>query len=317
MGLRERRPSRCWWSIQMVGMGYGMCCMGRLCWSGIGDVVVDEWVCFVSPFWTLGRMECWDSGGVWLWVMPIAEWEWMRAYLTVSRVVLGRGVVLRYGAASRWKKRHWGSFRLSISEAVFCESRIVMSCCNGEESRIVGLERDVKMEGIVMFHFSLFCWREWREWEVERLSMQFEGGGRRGNPRRWESSCSPWYVVFPRGETVAPNPGDFGLTSHFFFEVCARCGDGSVSVFIISVEAVLVNEPFHCHCRRDKSVNSPLLCDDIGDEVWFCEPESVLLPQPGGSFFSNISGYLLFCWNATRVLRSCTTPKPSWFWRRL
>ena len=34
----------------MVGMGYGMCCMGRLCWSGIGDVVVDEWVCFVSPF---------------------------------------------------------------------------------------------------------------------------------------------------------------------------------------------------------------------------------------------------------------------------
>ena len=38
-----------------------------------------------------------------------------------------------------------------------------MSCCNGEESRIVGLERDVKMEGIVMFHFSLFCWREWRE----------------------------------------------------------------------------------------------------------------------------------------------------------
>lgn len=80
-----------------------------------------------------------------------------------------------------------------------------------------------------------------------------------------------------------------------FFEVCARCGDGSVNVLIISVEAVLVNEPFHCHCRRDKSVNSPLLCDDIGDEVWFCEPESVLLPQPGGSFFSNISGYLLFC----------------------
>ena len=119
--------------------------------------------------------------------------------------------------------------------------------------------------------------------------------------------------MFPRGETVAPNHGDFGLTSHFFFEVCARCGDGSVNVLIISVEAVLVNEPFHCHCRRDKSVNSPLLCDDIGDEVWFCEQESVLLPQQGGSFFSNISGYPLFRWNATRVLRSCTIPTPSWF----